>query len=141
MNRTMIASAVALATAASIATAAALSGGQAHHTTPTTAGAQDHSHHAPARIRTLVVHPRGHAARSESPQAMKATRVRGSVPRTATIATVRTDEDCAPDAAGVSHCLNRLELPGGRKLVVRHLHRMADVPCMTPGERVRVMGS
>lgn len=69
---------------------------------------------------------------------MHGLRVAGMTPTRAVVATVLTGEDCAPDAASVSHCHNTLRLPNGTKLTVRHPHRMMDVPCMTPGEHVRV---
>jgi hypothetical protein len=56
----------------------------------------------------------------------------------ATITTVLTDENCQPDAAGVSHCINRLHAPGGVRIVVRHNHRMHEVRCLVPGERVQL---
>ena len=64
--------------------------------------------------------------------------VRGKMPRRATSATVLTDTNCAPDAYGVSHCLNALRLVSGRRIVVRHDHSMMNDPCLVPGERVRV---
>lgn len=90
-------------------------------------------------MRTVIVQRGREPAPSEPGEAMRAVLVRGALPAGATAATVTSDEDCAPDARGVSHCLNRLLLPGGRKLVVRHPHRMAEVPCMTPDERVRIL--
>ncbi|MGZ4431211.1 MAG: hypothetical protein ACXVYV_06135 [Gaiellales bacterium] len=51
---------------------------------------------------------------------------------------VLSDEACTPDAAGVSHCLNRIRLADGTVITVVHPHRMAEVPCLAPGERVRV---
>jgi len=53
-------------------------------------------------------------------------------------AEVLTDEDCAPDPSGISHCRNALRLEDGRTIVVRHPHDMRQVPCLTPGERVVV---
>ncbi len=53
-------------------------------------------------------------------------------------AEVLTDEDCAPDSSGISHCRNALRLEDGRTIVVRHPHDMRQVPCLTPGERVVV---
>jgi hypothetical protein len=72
---------------------------------------------------------------------MHAQLLKGKLPSRPLMATVTSDEDCAPDAAGISHCLNRLTLDGGRKLAVRHPHAMHEVPCMTPGERVRVVAA
>ena len=66
------------------------------------------------------------------------TLVRGQYPDGASQATVRTDENCAPDAQGVSHCLNELDL-GGATIVVQHHHKMSLTPCLTPGETVKVM--
>lgn len=65
--------------------------------------------------------------------------VAASPPRRATQALVLTDESCEPDRFDVSHCLNRLRLPDGRTLTVRHDHRMSEFPCLSPGERVRVV--
>lgn len=62
----------------------------------------------------------------------------GAAPRRPAGATVITDENCEPDRYGISHCLNRLRLDGGRRLVVRHDHSMANDPCLAPGERVIV---
>lgn len=51
-------------------------------------------------------------------------------------ARVLTDTRCAPDAMGVSHCLNRMQLADGTSITVVHDHRMMDMPCLSPGERV-----
>ncbi|MCD6726818.1 MAG: hypothetical protein LT070_06215 [Solirubrobacteraceae bacterium] len=124
-----------------LAIGAALSAGGEPAQAPAAAGsalAQDQSHAPPAATRTVLVSRSGRAAPSQPGGPMNAERLTGAVPSAPTIATVLSDEDCQPDADGVSHCRNRLRLPGGRELTVRHPHRMADVPCMTPGERVRV---
>lgn len=65
------------------------------------------------------------------------TLVEGTLPATLGQATVQTDENCMPDQAGVSHCLNRLEL-GGQQIVVQHHHKMSTTPCLTPGEVVNL---
>jgi hypothetical protein len=49
---------------------------------------------------------------------------------------VLTDEDCEPDAQGISHCRNVVRLPDGSKVVLRHPHAMMEVECMEPGEKV-----
>ena len=103
-----------------------------------TAPSADPAHTRPARIRTLAVRTDTEPAPSAHPGRMRALLVAGTVPRRAVSATVLTDEDCAPDERGVSHCRNRLRLASGRTVTVRHPHRMSDVPCMTPGETVRV---
>ena len=61
----------------------------------------------------------------------------GTVPRMMR-ATVLTDTRCDPDAVGVSHCLNRMRLGNGMMITVVHDHRMLDMPCLSPGERVTV---
>lgn len=72
------------------------------------------------------------------PGAVPVTLVEGTLPTDALYARVLTDEDCAPDAVGVSHCLNRLSV-AGTEVAVRHHHRMQDVPCLSPGELVRLV--
>ena len=69
---------------------------------------------------------------------LHALRVSGHMPSRPSAATVLTDEDCAPDARGISRCLNRVRLASGETLSVRHPHRMMSVPCLSPGERVTV---
>jgi hypothetical protein len=93
---------------------------------------------APTSMRTLIVSARRSPAPSRPGTTMRALRLSGVVPRTAAVGTVVSDDDCAPDAAGISHCVNRIRMANGRMLSVRHPHRMAEVPCMTPGERVQV---
>lgn len=98
----------------------------------------DTAHTAPTATRTLVVSAMREPAPSLPGATMRAVRVGGTIPARASLASVMTDEDCAPDAAGVSHCINKVRLQSGAVLTVRHPHRMAQVPCMTPGERIRV---
>ena len=63
----------------------------------------------------------------------------GTMPTAAMEATVLTDEQCEPDAQGISHCLNRMRLPNGHEIEVRHPHNMDSVPCLAPGENVRLV--
>lgn len=63
----------------------------------------------------------------------------GSVPASGSEATVLDDLDCAPDAAGISHCRNPLVLADGQRVEVIHPHSMAAVPCLTRGEHVRLV--
>lgn len=62
----------------------------------------------------------------------------GRIPSGATQATVLSDSNCAPDADGISHCLNDLNV-GGVVVTVQHHHAMAEVPCLSPGETVTLM--
>jgi len=64
----------------------------------------------------------------------------GKMPSARTMATVLSDENCAPDARGISHCSNRLRMDDGSEVTVTHPHRMSEVPCLSPGERVSVQG-
>lgn len=78
----------------------------------------------------------GALSRPGGPQ--RAFLARGRMPAATTQAIVLTDENCAPDRQGVSHCTNRLRLGSGAILHVIHNHRMGEVPCLSPGERVLV---
>ena len=107
--------------------------------TPVEPAAQGgHLSEQPSEMRTVFVASGREPAPSPPGRRLHALRVKGSIPKDAMAATVVTDEECAPDAEGVSHCINRLRLAGGRMLVVRHPHRMMDVPCLSPGEHVMV---
>ena len=64
--------------------------------------------------------------------------IKGKAPAAQTEGTVLSDENCAPDARGISHCHNRIQMDTGGELTVVHSHRMANVPCLSPGERVLV---
>jgi hypothetical protein len=70
--------------------------------------------------------------------ALHAVLVSGTIPAAPTMATVRSDENCTPDPMGYSHCLNMLLFDGGEKMTVVHTHRMSEVPCLAPGERIEV---
>ena len=62
----------------------------------------------------------------------------GAMPPYPTSAVVETDEGCAPDAYGNSHCKNRLQLANGREITVQTSHNMQIYPCLKPGEVVEV---
>jgi hypothetical protein len=64
--------------------------------------------------------------------------VDGQLPIQAMQAIVQTDSNCQPDEHGVSHCLNELAV-GESTIMVRHHHKMSDVPCLTPGETVTIL--
>jgi hypothetical protein len=91
-----------------------------------------------ADVRTLVVV--GAGTQEVSPEAgpMYSSYLDGTMPSRPMMATVLSDANCAPDAEGVSHCLNRLRLDDGDEVTVRHNHKMTEVPCLSPGERVFV---
>jgi hypothetical protein len=104
--------------------------------TPSVPGAP-HFQPAGAEVRAVLVTPEAERL-PHKPGAVPVTLVEGTLPPDALYARVVTDEDCAPDAAGVSHCLNRLAV-AGTEVAVRHHHRMHDVPCLSPGEVVRLV--
>lgn len=91
-----------------------------------------------AELRTVVLR-RGTVSPSPPGSVLHTQLMTGAMPPARTTAVVLTDEDCEPDAAGVSHCRNKLLLAGGRRLVVRHYHKMSIVPCLSPGEEVEVL--
>ena len=74
-----------------------------------------------------------------SSDGLRAKLVSGTMPTVPVQATVLTDDECRPDADGVSHCLNRLRLPDGSEIQVRHPHDMTLVPCLAPGEHLRLV--
>jgi hypothetical protein len=91
-------------------------------------------------LRTVVVAGSGERLphMSETEGLLMTSLVTGQLPNGATHATVRTDSNCQPDQQGVSHCLNELEI-GSTIVMVRHHHKMSEVPCLTPGETVNIV--
>lgn len=64
-----------------------------------------------------------------------------ALPRGATLrGTVTSDTNCAPDARGLSHCNNGIDLDNGMRILVVHTHAMMQHPCLEPGQRVTVTG-
>ena len=63
----------------------------------------------------------------------------GTMPDRPMMADVMTDTDCTPDAQMISHCRNVMRLADGRQIVLRHPHQMSRIPCLAPGERVRLI--
>ena len=99
------------------------------------AGAPERSAESAGDLRAVIVFD-GAAAPSQVDGPLQVELVWGDLPQPQAVATVLTDEDCAPDAAGISHCLNRLRLADGSELAVRHNHDMGKVPCLFPGEPI-----
>jgi hypothetical protein len=95
----------------------------------------------PAQQRIVLVSPSGPVQPSSPGGVLRVWRLRGEVPASPVEATVLSDEECDPDAAGISRCLNRILMPSGKTLVVRHPHDMRNVPCLAPGEKVQVLGA
>jgi hypothetical protein len=91
-----------------------------------------------ADTRTLVVVGAGTQEVSAAAGPMYSSYLDGTMPARPMMATVLSDANCEPDAQGVSHCLNSLRLDDGDEVTVRHNHKMTEVPCLSPGERVFV---
>lgn len=49
---------------------------------------------------------------------------------------VTSDTTCRPDAQGLSHCHNGIDLVSGGSLTVVNTHLMMRYPCLHPGETV-----
>ena len=94
----------------------------------------------PPSARTVVV-SRAMPMPSAHERRLSAMLEEGAMPGRPMMADVMTDTDCAPDAQMISRCRNVMRLAGGRRIVLRHPHDMSDVPCLTPGERVRLIPS
>jgi len=54
------------------------------------------------------------------------------------VGTVKTDTDCDPDAQGLNHCHNTIDLSNGRSIEVIHNHMMHRFPCLEPGQRLSI---
>jgi hypothetical protein len=98
----------------------------------------EHSAPVPETARTVTVSatmplPSAHARR------LSAMLEAGAMPHEPMMAEVLSDTDCAPDEQLVSRCRNEMQLANGDKIVARHPHDMRDVPCLAPGERVRLV--
>jgi hypothetical protein len=98
----------------------------------------EHSVAVPETARTVTISatmplPSAHARR------LSAMLETGVMPREPMMAEVLTDTDCAPNERMISRCRNEMQLSTGETIVVRHPHDMRDVPCLAPGERVRLV--
>jgi hypothetical protein len=98
----------------------------------------EHSAVVPETARTVSVSaamplPSAHARR------LSAMLESGAMPDGPMMAEVLSDTDCTPDEQMVSRCRNEMQLANGDKVVVRHPHDMRDVPCLAPGEHVRLV--
>ena len=53
---------------------------------------------------------------------------------------VASDTNCDPDAQGLSHCHNAIELANGDRITVIDTHKMNVNRCLKPGERIALTG-
>jgi hypothetical protein len=94
-------------------------------------------HYQATTLRTVVLTAGAEVSRGQG--AVLAQLVDGTIPAGIDRLTVLTDENCVPDGDGVSHCLNRVRFVGPRgegEATLQHHHRMAEEPCLAPGEIV-----
>lgn len=62
----------------------------------------------------------------------------GNVPPAGVTVTgvVATDTDCQPDAQGINHCHNEIDLANGTNIMVINNHVMKRYRCLNPGEPI-----
>ncbi len=104
----------------------------------TVGGRDEAADRSPPSARTVLVSrampmPSAHARR------LSAMLEEGAMPDRPMMADVMTDTDCTPDAHMISRCRNVMRLADGHRIVLRHPHDMSHVPCLAPGERVRLI--
>lgn len=121
--------------AAAILTLALVGCGGGESSSPASGQATGHS--GMSDVRTVLVFSQ-EPSPSPSQQRLHAGLEKGKLPSGMVMGTVLTDEDCAPDRQGISHCRNLVRLASGRTIVLRHPHNMTKVPCLAPGERVHL---
>jgi hypothetical protein len=105
---------------------------------PSPAYVAEHPVEVPETARTVMVSysmplPSAHERR------LSAMLEKGSMPARPVRAEVLTDTDCAPDDDMISRCRNVMRLEDGSEVVLRHPHDMTQIPCLAPGEVVRLI--
>lgn len=123
---------IAVLVAATLTVGLASCGGGESSSSVSSAGA----HATPGEVERTVVVYNHVPAPSPSQTILHAGLEEGQLPAGPVRATVLTDEECEPDAQGISHCRNEVQLRSGKTVVLRHLHDMMQVECLAPGEEV-----
>ena len=137
MHRRLFAALAAIAIATAVAGVLALGGREeAARNSPTSAS--EHPIAVPAAARTVMV-SRAMPMPSAHERRLSAMLEEGTMPDRPMMAEVMTDTDCAPDTRMISRCRNVVRLASGRQIVLRHPHDMTTIPCLAPGERVRLL--
>lgn len=113
-------------------------GGREEAANRSQASVSDHPLAAPPAARTVLV-SRAMPMPSAQARRLSAMLEEGAMPDRPMMAEVMTDTDCTPDAQMISRCRNVMRLADGRRVVLRHPHEMSNVPCLAPGERVRLI--
>lgn len=137
MRRRVFALLAATAILVAVAGGFILTGGEEAADIPPTY-VSEHPVAVPASARTVAVSqampmPSAHERR------LSAMLEQGPMPDQPVMAEVLTDTDCTPDAHMISRCRNVMRLADGRQVVLRHPHDMTKIPCLAPGERVRLI--
>lgn len=127
----------AIAIAAAVAGVLVL-GGREEAASNSPISASEHPLAVPAAARTVMV-SRAMPMPSAHERRLSAMLEQGTMPDRPMMADVMTDTDCAPDARMISRCRNVVRLASGRQIVLRHPHDMTTIPCLAPGERVRLI--
>lgn len=128
------------AVAALVALAGALTVGGRDVARDAPSAATEHPVTVPATARTVLV-SRTMPMPSAHERRLSAMLEHGSMPHGPTMAEVMTDTECTPDEQMISRCRNVIRLPDGRQAILRHPHDMTKIPCLAPGERVRLVPS
>lgn len=127
----------AIAIAAAVAGVFAL-GGRDEEVSNSPTPASEHRTVVPAAARTVLI-SRAMPMPSAHERRLSAMLEKGTMPDRPIMADVLTDTDCAPDARMISRCRNVVRFASGRQIVLRHPHDMSSIPCLAPGERVRLI--
>jgi predicted outer membrane lipoprotein len=96
-------------------------------------------HFQTSQVRRVAITDEARVSRNQDPVYVQL--VDGAIPAGVTHLTVLTDENCTPDADGVSHCINRVQFETGqgiKQAVLQHQHRMSEESCLAPGEVVEL---
>ena len=128
----------AIAIAAATIVSVLAVGGREGAAKNTSSSASEHSLAIPTAARTVTV-SRAMPMPSADQRRLSAMLEEGTMPAGPIMAEVLTDSECTPDARMISRCRNVMRLANGQEIVLRHPHEMATIPCLAPGERVRLI--
>ena len=139
-SRFLVALAVITATAMAVAAAfgTGVIGGGSSPKADTGGYTSEHPVTVPASLRTVFVSYEMPMP-SVRARSLSAMLIEGRLPETPMMADVLTDTECTPDANMISRCRNEMQLANGDRIVVRHPHDMRSIPCLAPGEQVRLV--
>lgn len=136
MRLRLFAALAAIAIAVAVGGVLALGGSEEAADSPTFVS--EHPVAIPAAARTVAV-SRSMPMPSAHERRLSAMLEEGAMPHRPMMAEVMTDTDCGPDAQMISRCRNAMRLADGSRVVLRHPHDMSRIPCLAPGERVRLI--